>query len=144
MMDEQSVLIVDLDAFRTVMDRQDELFLREKLPHSKFRRLKRQRISVAWKYVARIFANCRSVLHKVQSESTDAEILQQTARTEALAHQIQLQCLAMFLKLAAEYLRPSLQLTPVALAPRYQNLRESLNQLGKLQAQRPALLGLAI
>lgn len=143
---QRSVHPVDLDAFRTVMDRDDEQFLREKLPNGKFRRVKRQRISVARKYISRISNNIAVTLLAVRAayDNGDPEFIKEAARAADLASEIQHQCLVMYAKLGAEFLVPSLQLTPVALAARYQTLRESVNRLGKLQAQRPALPGLAI
>jgi len=144
--EKQAVHIVDLDAFRTVMDRDDESFLREKLPNGKFRRIKRQRISVTLKYVGRMSRNLPEVLRKARadSESPDPEVVMEAARTAELAIEVRRQCLVMYVKLAVEFALPSLQLTPVALVPRYQTLRESVNRLGKLQAQRPVLHGLSI
>ena len=42
----QPVRPLDLQAFRTLMDRDDELFPRTKLPHREFTRLKRLRVSL--------------------------------------------------------------------------------------------------
>src|SRR5436305_422601 len=53
---------VDIKAFRVLMDRDDENFLRVKLSRNGFFRLKRQRIRVAWGYVARMSGNAASVL----------------------------------------------------------------------------------
>src|SRR5689334_20282244 len=53
---------VDLKAFRTLMDRGDENFLRAKLSRSAFFRLKRQRTKVTWKYVSRMSFNAKIVL----------------------------------------------------------------------------------
>jgi len=144
--EKQAVHSVDLDAFRTVLDRDDESFLRAKLPNGKFRRLKRQRISVAHKYISRISDNCAGVLHKVRVafDSGDPEVIKEATRVGDLAQEVLSQCLVMKAKLAVEFTLPSLQLTPVALASRYQTLRESVNRLGKLQAQRPVLHGLSI
>jgi hypothetical protein len=137
---------VDLDAFRTVMDRDDEQFLREKLPNGKFRRVKRQRITVARKYVSRISSNIAITLLRVRAvfDNGDPESIKEAARAADLATEIQRQCLVMYAKLAVEFVLPSMQLSPVALAARYEILRESVNRLGRLQAQRPALPGLSI
>lgn len=141
-----SAIPVDLDAFRTLMDRDDESFLRERLSSAKFRHLKRQRIVVTLKYVSRISGNIPMVLRDAQlkSESPDPEVVQLAVRTTDLAIEIRRQCLVMYARLAAEYALPSLQLTPVALVPGYQTLRESVNRLRTLQAQKPALQALAI
>ncbi len=115
----QSFRPVDLNAFRTLMDRDDELFMKEKLPHSKFTRLKRQRIRVTVRY------------------ATATQVME-------LAAQIRLQCLVALAKLSLEYAMPSLQLTPALLVPKYQSLRENVRRLGDLQTQTPIPLASAI
>ena len=142
----QSVRPVDLNAFRTLMDRDDELFMKEKLPPSKFRHLKRQRIRVMARYVARIAANASAVLHvgEAARQSPAPEVAQAAAQVMELATQIRLQCLVALAKLLLEYAVPSLQLTPAMLVPKYQTLRENVKRLGALQPQIPVPLATAI
>jgi hypothetical protein len=138
---EQSFRTVDLNAFRTLMDRDDELFMRKKLPRAKFSRLKRQRIRVIMRYVSRIAANASAVMHigEAARASSVPEVAQTATQVMELATQIRLQCLVALTKLSLEYAIPSLQLTPAMLAPKYQSLRENLQLLGNLQTQNPAL-----
>src|SRR5437660_4091062 len=71
-------IVVDLDAFRTLVDRDDEAYLLKKLPSGKFRKLKRQKIALTVRYVSRISANVPKVLRDAQlkSESPDPEVAQ--------------------------------------------------------------------
>jgi hypothetical protein len=133
----QSIRPVDLQAFRTLMDRDDEIFMREKLPRGKFFRLKRQRIRVTFRYVARIASNASAVLHMGEAASMSAtpEVANAAAQVMELATQIRLQCLLAMGKLSLEYIFPSLQLTPGMLVPKYQSLRDNVSRLGHLQAQ---------
>jgi len=142
----QSTHPVDIAAFRTLCDRDDETFFREKLPNGKFRRLKRQRISVTVKYISRISSNTLVVMRWVQSvsENRDPEIMQQALRATKLAVEVRRQCLAAYAKLAVEYALPSRQLNPGVLASDYQALRETVTRLSTLQAQKPALRGITI
>ncbi|MBZ5503896.1 MAG: hypothetical protein LAO78_00290 [Acidobacteriia bacterium] len=142
----QSFRPVDLNAFRTLMDRDDELFMREKLPRSKFLQLKRQRIRVTMRYVARIASNASAVLHVGEAARVNPapEVAQAAVQVTELAAQIRLQCLLAMAKLSLEYAVPSLQLTPAMLVPKYQTLRENLRRLGALQTQNPAPLATAI
>lgn len=137
---------VDLKAFRTLMDRSDELFLRAKLPRSKFFHLKRQRIRVTLRYVARIANNASAVLRMGEAarQSPKPEVAHAAAQVLELATQIRLQCLLAMGKLALEYAVPSLQLTPGMLAPKYQALRENVSRLGDLQMQNSVPLAIAI
>ena len=137
----QSLRPVNLKAFRALMDRDDELFLRGKLPRSKFFRLKRHRIRVTLRYVARIASNTSAVLRMGEATrlSSTPEVADAATQVMELATQIRLQCLLAMAKLVAEYAIPSLQLTPGVLAPKYQSLRDSLSRLGALTQNRAPL-----
>jgi len=131
----QSIRPVNLKAFRTLMDRDDEFFLRERLPRSKFKHLKRQRIRVTARYVGRIAGNASAVLHMGEAArlSPTPEVVEAAGQVMELATQIRLQCLFAWAKLSAEYVLPSLQLTPAMLVPKYQVLRDNVSRLGNLQ-----------
>ena len=143
---EQRFRTVDLNALRTLMDRDDEVFMRAKLPRSKFSHLKRQRIRVIMRHVARIASNASAVMHvgEAARASSAPEVAQAATQVLELATQIRLQCLVALTKLSLEYAMPSLQLTPAMLVPKYQSLRENLRLLGDLQTQNPALVAAAI
>lgn len=133
----QDIQPVDLKALRTLLERDDELFLRERLPHGRFCRLKRQRISVTMRYVGRIARNSAAVVRLSEPArlSSDFEVAATAAQIVDMATQIRLQCLLALAKLSVEFALPSLQLTPAVLAPRYQALRENVKRLGTLQTQ---------
>jgi hypothetical protein len=142
----QSVRPVDLKAFRTLMDRDDELFLKERLPRSRFAHLKRQRVSVTMRYVGRIANNASIVMRlgEAAQASPDPEVARTAAQIMELASQLRLQCLMALGKLSLEFALPSLQLTPALLAPEYQKLRENVTRLGALQGKNVAALPAAI
>ena len=142
----QSFRPVDLSAFRTLIDRDDELFMKERLPRSQFVRLKRQRIGVTARYVGRIASNASAVLHAsaAMRVSPVPEVAATAAQVTELAGQIRIQCMVAMCKLSLEYAMPSLQLTPALLEPRYQTLRESVRRLGDLQIQGQLPLASAI
>jgi hypothetical protein len=137
---------VDLQAFRALTERDDERFLRERLPASRFRRIKRQRVRVTMRYVGRIAGNA-SVVMRMGAEarlSPDPEVAHAATQVTELATQIRIQCLLALAKLSAEFAVPSLQLTPAALAPAYQTLRENVMLLGSLELHRQAPVSAAI
>jgi|SRR5947209_12907910 len=142
----QPVRSLDLQAFRTLMDRDDETFLRNKVPRWDFWRLKRRRIAVTMKYVGRIASNAAAVLQMAEAarQNADAEVAEMAAQVVDMATQIRMQCMVAFAKLTAEFLFPSLQLTPAMLAPTYQALREKVLRLGSLEPQNAAPLATAI
>jgi hypothetical protein len=142
----QSIQPVDLEALRTLTDRDDEFFLRERLPNSRFRRLKRQRVRVTMSYVSRIAGNAAVVMRMGQEArlSPDPEVARAAAQVLELATEIRMQSLLAMAKLSAEFAMPSLQLTPAVLAPAYQNLRENVIRLGTLGEQELAPAAVAI
>jgi hypothetical protein len=142
----QSIQPVDLEALRTLTDRDDEFFLRERLPNSRFRRLKRQRIRITMSYVSRIAGNAAVVMRMGQEArlSPDPEVARAAAQVLELATEIRMQSLLAMAKLSAEFALPSLQLTPAVLLPAYQNLRENVIRLGTLGEQELAPAAVAI
>jgi hypothetical protein len=142
----QPIRPVDLKAFRSLTERDDEFFLRNKLPRSRFCRLKRQRIRVTMGYVGRIAGNASLVMRLGEEArlSPDPEVARAAAQVLELATQIRMQCLVAFAKLSAEFALPSLQLTPAALAPTYQTLRENVMRLGSLEVHSAAPAAVAI
>jgi hypothetical protein len=120
--------------------------MKEKLPRSKFRHLKRQRIRVIVRYVRRIAANASAVLHMGEAArvSSTSEVAEAAAQVMELAGQIRVQCLLALMKLSLEYVMPSLQLTPAMLVPKYLILRENVKRLSSLQPQTPVPLATAI
>jgi len=142
----QSLRPVDLTAFHALLDREDELFIKKKLPRSKFVSLKRHRIRVTMRYVGRIASNASAVLHEseIARLSSTPEVASTAAQVMELAGHIRVQCMLAMFKLSLEYALPSLQLTPAMLVPKYQTLRENVRRLGDLQTQNAVPLANAI
>lgn len=130
---------LDLQAFRSLIDRDDERFLRTRLSRADFARLKRQRISVTFKYVGRISNNAAAVLRmaEVARQNNDVQVVEAATQVIDTATQIRMQCMVAFAKLSLEFMVPSLQLSPAMLAPRYQVLRDTLVRLSSLQNVEP-------
>lgn len=129
-------LPLDLGAFRTLVDRQDEEFLRDRLPRKAFFQLKRLRIRVTWRYVNRMSDNSAAVLRQVgMRQHSDPEAVEAVAQIADLATQLRTQCLIAFVKLMAEFLFPWLQLTPAMLAAKYESLQQNVSRLQALHPQ---------
>lgn len=142
----ETVRPVDLKAFRTLVDRDDEMFLKGRLPRARFAQIKRQRVSVTMRYVGRIANNASIVMRLCEGArlSSDQEIALTASQIIELASQVRLQCLMALAKLSLEFAIPALQFTPALLAPEYQNLRENVARLGKLQSPNLAPMRVAI
>jgi len=137
---------VDINAFRVLMDRADENFLRLKLSRNVFFHLKRQRVRVTWGYVGRMSGNAAAVLRAVGAArmNSNPRVAEQAAHAIELASQIRLRCLVAFAKLAVEFAFPTLQLTPVLLESKYESLRDTVAPLASLQAKNEAPVAVAI
>jgi hypothetical protein len=137
---------IDIKAFRTLVDRDDENFMRVKLSRRMFFRLKRQRLRLTWAYVARMSGNAAAVLRLGETArlSSDPRVAQQAAHAIELASQIRIRCVVAFAKMGVEFAFPSLQLTPVLLESKYVSLRDIVAQLVSLQSQSEAPVAVAI
>ena len=137
---------LDVAALGTLIDREDELFLRESLARKSFFQLKRQRIRLTLKYVDVVAGNSAAVLRLGEAGrlSSDPEVAQASARVADLATQIRVQCWVAYAKLSMEFAFPSFQLTPARLVPKYQSLRENVLRLGTLQPQHAVEVASAI
>lgn len=129
---ERGILPLDLNAFSSLLDRQDEEFLRERLPRRQFTRIKRSRIKVTWRYVSRISDNSAVVLRMVQNSNPAAGEFSDMAD---LAAHLRTNCLVAFAKMGAEFMFPSLQLNPPMLAAKYASLQKNMPRLQALQPQ---------
>lgn len=136
---ERGLLPLDLGAFHTLMDREDERFLRLNLSHSQFTHMKRRRIGITWKYVNRISDNSSAVLRMagLARQNADPNVAEAAAQVADLATRIRMQCLLAFVKLAVEYVVPALQLNPATLAPTYESLQQNLSRLRSLSPNTP-------
>jgi hypothetical protein len=137
---------IDVKALRTLIDRDDENFMRVKLSRRMFFRLKRQRLRLTWAYVARMSGNAAAVLRLGETArlSSDPRVAQQAAHAIELASQIRIRCVVAFAKMGAEFAFPSLQLTPVLLVSEYESLRDTVAQLASLQSQSEAPVAVTI
>ena len=135
----QNIRPIDMKAFRAITSRDDENFLRRRLPRSEFSRLKRKRIRVTTLYVKRMSNNAAIVMRigEMARTSANPDVVQVAAQISETASQIRLQCIVAFVKLALEFAVPSLQLNPAMLEPSYQALRDNIARLGRLQNAAP-------
>jgi LPS O-antigen subunit length determinant protein (WzzB/FepE family) len=135
----QHIRPIDMKAFRAITSRDDEIFLRRRLPRSEFSRLKRKRIHVTALYVKRMANNAAIVMRMGEMARTSAnpDVAHLAAQISETASQIRIQCIVAFVKLSIEFAVPSLQLNPAMLEPSYQALRENIARLGRLQNAAP-------
>ena len=61
---------VNVEAFRSLLDPEEEHFLRRALPHEAFRQLQRRRLALAMKYARRISENAAMLMHLVNAANS--------------------------------------------------------------------------
>jgi hypothetical protein len=127
---------LDLQAFATLLDPGDEIFLRKRLSHSAFIHLKRKRLRVAFLYLNRLSANMAAVLRIRNTEwvlaSGNAQFSAAAVMAVDLANEIRLQCLIAYAQLSLEFLFPTHQFTALALIGEYRSLKEILAQMQRI------------
>jgi hypothetical protein len=133
---------VDVDAFRSLMDRADEMFLRKNTSLAAFCHIKRQRIRVRGRYIRRIADHAAAFMRLSASARMipDSEIGELVSQIVGSAARLRFQCLAASIKLAVEFAFPLLQITPTGLAQKYQTLRENVLRFNALRSQKASAL----
>src|ERR1700686_2749331 len=134
---------VDVEAFGSLMDRADEMFLRKNTSLAAFCHIKRQRIRVNGRYIRRIADNAAAFIRLSASArmTPDSEIGDVVSQIVDSATRLRFECLVVSIKLAVEFAFPLLQLTPTTLGQNYQTLRENVLRFNALRSKKaPALL----
>lgn len=126
---------VDLEAFRNLMDPEEEEFLRISLPPAEFRRIQRARLRAALEYVA-CAAHNATVLLSVGTEAVqNPDPRVSAAGQQLMDNAFRLRWFAMLAlgKLYVGVLLPGARISPASVADMYQQLSTSLTHLGRVQ-----------
>jgi hypothetical protein len=126
---------VDLEAFRNLIDDDEERFLRENLPPAKFRSLQRQRLRAAIDYIAGISHNAGILLHfgQVARTSPDPQIAEAGRNLVDNASRLRLYALSATAKLYGRMLFPGLRSETAAVTHCYEQMRECASLLSRLR-----------
>jgi hypothetical protein len=126
---------VDLDAFRNLIDPEEEDFLRANLPPAEFRAIQRQRLRAALDYLAAVSHNSALLLHLGQSarRSSDPRVAEAGQSLTDSALRLRLFSVLAICKLCVRIAFPGAILQPAGIAERYQQMTEGAAQLGRLQ-----------
>jgi hypothetical protein len=126
---------LEIDAFRNLVDADEEAFLRNNLPPKKFREIKRQRAWAALLY-ARAVGRAATVLAKVgqaAQRSSDPKIAESGVQVAENAFRLRLQTFSACLRLLTEILLPDLPSRAIPpLADQYERAAETLSRLGRI------------
>jgi hypothetical protein len=130
----QAFRSLDIEAFRNLVDANEEAFLRNHLPPKKFREIKRQRAWAALIYAweAGRAATALAKIGQAAQRSSDPTIAASGVQLAESAFRLRLQTIGAGLHLLTEILLPDLQsraLPPVA--DQYERAAHTLSRLGR-------------
>ena len=130
-----NIRAVDLEAFRNLIDPEEEEFLRGNLPPGEFRAIQRQRLRAAIDYLAAVSYNAALLLQLGLSarRSADSRIAETAQNLVDNAVRLRLFSALAIGKLCLRIVLPSAVLQPAGVAELYQLLTERAAQLGRLQ-----------
>jgi len=132
---------VDIDAFRNLMDPQEEDYLRANLVPCDFRVIQRERSRAAIDYIRNTAHNAAFLLHLGEAASRSADPRVALAGKQLIDSAVRLRVYAL-LAIAKLYLRialPHARLSPTRLAEKYQDLSSLAGQLAHMQAPSQAV-----
>lgn len=137
----RTIRSIDMDAFRNLVDPDEEAFLRSNLPPKKFREIKRER---AWAAIAYVWSASRAAalfasVGQAAQRSSDPKMAAAGAQISESAMRLRLYTVQTIFRLIAGALLPSLENgTPPSLISQYERTTETLLQLGRLQHKQSA------
>jgi len=130
---QQAIVPVDLQAFRNLIDSQQEQFLRENLPLAAYRRLQRARYRAVGEYLGHVAANAAvmSRLGEAARGSHDPAIQAQGAELAAAAASLRLHSLLALAQAYTGVLFPGLGLSVGSVADSYDRLTVKVWTIGR-------------
>ena len=126
---------VDIQAFRNLIDSDEEEFLRRNLPPADFRAVQRQRLLAAVEYI-RLAAHNAGVLVRVGESarrSSDPSVAQAGERLVDTAIRLRLYAFQALVKLYVAILLPGARVSAAGLAENYERMTHVVFLLGRLQ-----------
>lgn len=126
---------VDIEAFRNLIDPEEESFLRRQLPGSEFRSIRRERMLAATEYVRAASFNASVLIRlgEAARHHRDPEIARAGQELVNTATQLRLYSLLALCKLWALILLPSTALSLGAIADRYEKVSGLAARVGRMQ-----------
>ena len=134
----EAVRSLDLDAFRNLVDPDEEAFLRDSLPPKEFRKIKRQRVWAAIIYVREVgrAAAALAAVGQAAQRSSDAAMATSGLQVAENAFRLRLQAARVSFHLLTEIILPDLQSRSFpTLLDQYHRSAETLFQLGRLPSE---------
>ncbi|HLH09092.1 MAG TPA: hypothetical protein VKW78_17780 [Terriglobales bacterium] len=132
---------VDFAAFNNLVDNSQELFLKERLAPSQYRKIRRARLLATLDYVKRLAHNARVLMRlgEAARTSSDAQVAAAAQKLVNDALHMRLLAVAVMSKIYAELVLPQMSTSLDPITERYRELTEAAALLARLQ--RPAFAG---
>jgi hypothetical protein len=135
---------VDVEAFRNLIDPDEEQFLRANLPPTEFRKIQRERLRAAIEYISCAAQNAALLIQMGEAarRSADPSIAEAGEKLVNSAIRLRLYAFPTVAKLYVGVILPGVRLSPVGLAENYEQLTGQVRSLGRLEYQTRATASL--
>jgi hypothetical protein len=129
------ILAVDIEAFRNLVDPEEEQYLRENLPAADFRAVQRERLGAALDYIDALSHNASLLLHLGQTarQSPDPRVADAGRHVVDNALRLRLYALEVRCRLYAKIAFPGAALETRAVVIHYQEVSNWAALLGRVQ-----------
>lgn len=126
---------IDIAAFRNLISPREEDYLRRNLPVADFKRIQRERMWAAVAYIQCVLQNAAILLRlgEAAQRSTNPQLAASGRKLVDTAIRLRLYAFFALLKLYLNIAFPRLQLSPSAVADRYERLTEAMAGFTRLQ-----------
>lgn len=126
---------VDVEAFRNLVDPEEEAFLRTNLPPADFRRIQRERLRAAVDYVSCAAGNAAILLRVADAGRRSSDPATAEAAEKLVDNAIRLRLYASLAipRLYLGMILPGAHISPVRVAERYEQMTRQVVLLGCLQ-----------
>jgi hypothetical protein len=127
---------VDVEAFRNLIDPDEEEFLRASLPSAEFRRIQRERMRAAIDYVSCAAQNAGILLRmgEVARGSSNPATVEAAEKLVDNAIRLRLYAFHAMARLYVGMVLPGARISPVSVAERYEQMTRQVVMLGRLQS----------
>jgi hypothetical protein len=131
----QHIRAVDIEAFRNLVDPDEEEFLRTNLPPAEFRRIQRERLHAAVEYVSCAAQNAAILLRLADAGRRSSDPATAEAAEKLVDNAIRLRLYASLAipRLYLGMILPGAQISPVRIAESYEQMTRLVVLLGCLQ-----------
>lgn len=129
----QAIIPVDLDAFRNLIDKRQDQYLKEQLRRGDFRRVQRARYLAISEYLWHVAANAGVILRvgEAARSSREPSVEKQGAELASAAVAVRMYCMLALAQAYTGYLFPGVAVSVGTVADSYDHLTSKLWVIGR-------------